>query len=142
MGVGAEIRVGFRDSVGVQSGQKFPLGGWGAHGASGAVGARGLLRAVPLATNCWRETPRGGLVWFGSTPPQDNHAHGQRNRPYTTELGWALTAIAVSRRVRLLTAPEPRGGTHGREIPPCLCVWRARCWGAFGFGGGGGRLVV
>ena len=41
----------------MQSGQKFPSCAFGAHGASGAFGARGLLRAAPLATNCW---PRGG----------------------------------------------------------------------------------
>ena len=83
----------------------------------------------------------GGLVWFGSTPPPDDQAHGQRNRPCATRLGWALPAVAVSRRAGLLTAPEPRGGTRGREIPPCLCVWCARRWGAFGSGGGGGRCV-
>ena len=73
-----------------------------------------------------------GLVWFGSTPPPDDQNHGQRNCPCATRLGWALRAVAVSRRAGLLTAPEPRGGTRGREIPPCLCVWCARCWGAFG----------
>ena len=82
-----------------------------------------------------------GLVWFGSTPPPDDQAHGQRNRPCATRLGWALPAVAVSRRAGLLTAPEPRGGTRGREIPPCLCVWCARRWGAFGSGGGGGRAM-
>ena len=73
-----------------------------------------------------------GLVWFGSTPPPDDQNHGQRNCPCATRLGWALRAVAVSRRAGLLTAPEPRGGTRGREIPPCLCVWCARCWDAFG----------
>ena len=90
----------------------------------------------------------GGLVWFGSTPPPvgptpppDDQAHGQRNRPCATRLGWALPAVAVSRHSGL-TAPEPRGGTRGREIPLCLCVWCARRWGAFGSGGeGGGRCV-
>ena len=52
--------VGFKDSAGVQSGQNFPLGGFGAHAAAGAFGAHGLLRAAPLATNCWPEAPRGG----------------------------------------------------------------------------------
>ena len=58
--MGVRVRVGFKDSVGVQSGQKFPLGGFGAHGESGAFGAHGLVRAAPLATNCWPEAPRGG----------------------------------------------------------------------------------
>ena len=38
----------------------------------------------------------------------------------------------VSRPTGLMTAPVPRGGTRGREMPPCLCVWGAR------LGGGGG----
>ena len=58
--MGVRVRVGFKDSTGVQSGQNFPLGGFGAHGASGAFGAHGLLRAAPLATNCWPEAPRAG----------------------------------------------------------------------------------
>ena len=60
VGVGVRVTVGFKDSAGVQSGQIFPLGGFGAHGASGAFGSHGLLRAAPLATNCWLEAPLGG----------------------------------------------------------------------------------
>ena len=59
MGVGV-VKVGFKDSVGVQSGQKFPLGAFGAHAASGAFDAHGLLRVAPLATSCWPEAPSGG----------------------------------------------------------------------------------
>ena len=40
-------------SAGVQSGQNFPLGGFGTHG---------LLRVAPLQTNCWPEAPQGGRV--------------------------------------------------------------------------------
>ena len=82
-------------------------------------------------------SPSGGLVWFGSTPCLDDRADNQRNRPCTTRLSWVLPAVAVSRRAVLLTAPEPHIGTHGTEIPPCLCVGCARCWHAFGLGGGG-----
>ena len=57
MGVGARVRARFRDSARVQSGQIFPSRGFGAHGALGVFGARGLLRAAPLATNCWPEAP-------------------------------------------------------------------------------------
>ena len=57
VGVGARVRVGFRDSGGVQSGQNFPLGGFGAHGASGTFSAHGLVRAALLATNCWPQAP-------------------------------------------------------------------------------------
>ena len=66
--MGVRVRVGFKDSVGVQSGQKFPLGGFGAHGASGAFGAHGLLRAAPLAINYWPEAPGGGGVRGSSRP--------------------------------------------------------------------------
>ena len=58
--MGVSVRVGFKDSARVQSGQNFPLGGFGSHEASGAFGAHGLLRAGPLATNCWPEAPCGG----------------------------------------------------------------------------------
>ena len=58
--MGVRVRVGFRDNVGVQNGQNLTLGAFGAHGPLGAFGAYGLLRAAPLATNCWPEAPRGG----------------------------------------------------------------------------------
>ena len=60
--MGVRVRVGFKGSVGVQSGQQFPSGGFGAYGASGAFGAHGLLRGAP-PTNRWPEAPGG--VWFG-----------------------------------------------------------------------------
>ena len=49
-----------QDSVGTQNGRNLTLGAVGAHGASGTFGAQGLLRAAPLATNCWPEAPKGG----------------------------------------------------------------------------------
>ena len=58
--MGVRVKVGFKDSVGVQIGQKFPEGTFGVHGASGALGAHGRLGATPLATNCWPKAPRGG----------------------------------------------------------------------------------
>ena len=54
VGVGVRVKVGFKDSVGVPSGQNLTLGPFGAHG---------LLRAAPLATDCWLEAPRE--VWGG-----------------------------------------------------------------------------
>ena len=66
------VRVGFEDSAGVQSGQKFPLGGFGAHGALGAFGAHGLVRAAPLATNCWPEAPWGGGGGVGVLGPTES----------------------------------------------------------------------
>ena len=41
--MGVRVRVGFKDSVGVQSGQIFPQGTFGVHGALGAFGAHGTL---------------------------------------------------------------------------------------------------
>ena len=57
VGVGFRVKVGFKDSFGVQSGQKFPPGAFGARVASGAFGAHGLLRLAPFTTNCWPEAP-------------------------------------------------------------------------------------
>ena len=111
----------------------------------GGGGLLGSGRQLPHKLIVGRRPPGGGLVWFGSTPLRDAQTHSQRNRPCVTRLGWALPAVVVSRGAALLTAPKPHGGTRGREIPPCLCVWRAHCWGAFGSWGGGGvvcRLVL
>ena len=58
--MGVRVKVGFKDSVGVQIGQNFPYGTIGVHGASGAFGAHRRLRATTLATNCWPEAPGGG----------------------------------------------------------------------------------
>ena len=58
--MGVRVRVGFKDNARVQSGQNFPLGTFGAHGALGTFGAHGLLRAAPLATNRWPEAPKEG----------------------------------------------------------------------------------
>ena len=84
----------------------------------------------------------GGLVWFGSTPLPDDQAHGQRNRPCATRLGWALPAVAVPSRAGLLTAPEPAvahaGGGYRRA---CVCVVCAPLGCLWIFGGGGGRAM-
>ena len=57
---------GFREGRWV--GGSFPQGTFGVHGASGAFGAHGRLRATPLATNCWPEAPRGGGGGAGVPP--------------------------------------------------------------------------
>ena len=46
----------------------------------------------------------------------------------------ALPGCPVTRPTGLLTAPRPRGGARGREMPPCLCVCALVCLS----GGGGG----
>ena len=48
----------------------------------------------------------------------------------------------VARPAGLMTAPVPRGGTRGREMPPCLCVWGARAACACGAGVGGAARHV
>ena len=79
----SQYSVLIKDSVGVQSGQNFPLGAFGAHG---------LLTAAPLATNCWPAAPRGGGgaggrgSWRprtrGVPPPPGNILHGCTHIPH------------------------------------------------------------
>ena len=45
----------------------------------------------------------------------------------------AVPGCPVTRPAGLLTAPRPRGGARGREMPPCLCVCALVC-----LRGGGG----
>ena len=47
----------------------------------------------------------------------------------------AVPGCPVTRPTGLLTAPRPRGGARGWEMPPCLCVCALVC-----LGGGGGAL--
>ena len=57
--------------------------------------------------------------------------------PCASQLVRWVHGCPVSRPTGLMTAPVPRGGTHGREMPPYLCVWGARAGGGRGGGGGG-----
>ena len=51
--------------------------------------------------------------------------------PCASQLVRRVHGCPVSRPTGLMTAPVPRGGTRGREMPPCLCVWGARAaWGS------------
>ena len=59
VGVGVRVRAAIKDSVGVQSGESLPPGGFGASEVSGASGPHGHLRPLPLATNCWLEALQG-----------------------------------------------------------------------------------
>ena len=80
-----------------------------------------------------------GLDWVGSRPHPDLRDHGRRPslRVATGPVG---SRLSVTRPTGLMTAPMPRGGTRGREMPPFLCVWGARAGGLgrAGWGGGGG----
>ena len=68
--MGVRVKVGFKDSVGVQIGPNFPQGTFGVHVASGVLGAHGRLRATPLATNFWPKAPKGGGGGRGSWRPR------------------------------------------------------------------------
>ena len=91
-------------------------------------------------------------------PPPPNADKGYRGEGGVVGLGWvkaspgrlptvraafpagpdwaAVPGCPVTRPTGLLTAPRPRGGARGREMPPCLCV----C--ALVSLGGGGRAVA
>ena len=49
----------------------------------------------------------------------------------------AVPGCPVTRPTGLLTAPRPRGGARGREMPPCLCVCALVCL----WRGGGGAVA-
>ena len=44
-----------------------------------------------------------------------------------SQLGRTIHSCPLSMPAGLLTAPVPRGGTCGREMPPCLCAWVVCC---------------
>ena len=58
--------------------------------------------------------------------------------PCASQLVRRVHGCPVSRPTGLMTAPVPRGGTRGREMPPCLCVWGSVSPGAPGPGGEAG----
>ena len=51
---------------------------------------------------------------------------GPRSAPVPMTGPGGARLSTVTRPAGLLTAPLPRGGTHGRDMLPCLCVGRAR----------------
>ena len=81
VGVGDRVRVGFKDSVGVQSGQNFPLGGLGAHRASGA---HELLRVALWQLTVGRRPPRGGGGVVGILGPSDPPPSGKDHLKHQT----------------------------------------------------------
>ena len=58
--------------------------------------------------------------------------------PCASQLVRRVHGCPVSRPTGLMTASVPRGGTRGREMPPCLCVWGSVSPGAPGPGGEAG----
>ena len=113
VGAGVRVRFGFKDKVGVQSGQNFPSGTFGAHGASRVFGAHGRLRAAPLATNCWPEAPGGG---GGSWCPRTSGAPPPPPR-----------GVVFGHAARYFAACTPR---MSRFVPPPkMAPWESKLFG-------------
>ena len=84
--------------------------------------------AVPwCATHAPPQQPPGpwggwvGLGWVGRRP-HPTAAPMVGVRTCATRLDWPIRSCPVARPAGLLTAPVPRGGTRGREMPSWLCV--------------------
>ena len=88
---------------------------------------------------CASAGERGGVGWVGlgqgliRTSGTTDIA-----LPCASQLVRRVHGCLVSRPTGLMTAPVPRGGTRGREMPPCLCVWGSVSPGAPGPGGEAG----
>ena len=92
-----------------------------------------VMHCTHMRNICQVYTPGGGLGWVGL-------GQGLIRTSGTTDVAlpcasqlvrWVL-GCPVSRPTGLMTAPVPRGGTRGREMPPYLCVWGARAAGGCG----------
>ena len=93
--------------------------------SSGAFGAHGP--ALPSQSPAGRGV---GLGWVKASPGRLPTVR----RAFPAGPDWAaVPGCPVTRPAGLLTAPRPRGGARGREMPPCLCVCALVC-----LGGGGG----
>ena len=98
----------------MQNGQKFP---------SGAFGAHGLLKAAPLATNCWPEAPKGGA---GCYDPRSPPAQG-----LSKCFGWYFPAgLGVQEQMVHIVCAQAVGrhvsiGEGGAAVPllgSCECL--------------------
>ena len=95
---------------------------------------------VSVLVRCWQScrgsrwgVVRGGvgLGWVKASPGRLPTVHAAF--PAGPDRA-AVPGCPVTRPTGLLTAPRPRGGARGREMPPCLCVCALVClW----WGGGG-----
>ena len=130
-------------------------GGWGSWGAQCAGPAaspppprRGPFRGrggVPSAPGGRRAAPvapklgggDGGWVGLGQGLIRTSGTTDIA-LPCASQLVRRVHGCPVSRPTGLMTAPVPRGGTRGREMPPCLCVWGSVSPGAPGPGGEAG----
>ena len=62
--------------------------------------------------------------------------------PCASQLVRPVHGCPVPRPTGLMTAPVPRGGTRGRGMPPCPCVWGARAACVCGARAGGAARHV
>ena len=89
---------------------------------------------APSGSDENRET-RGGVVGLGWVKASPGRLPTVRAAFPAGPDRAAVPGCPVTRPTGLLTAPRPRGGARGREMPPCLCVCALVClWR----GGGGG----
>ena len=98
-------------------------------GCRAAAGAgRGLLRRQPVSAAGGGGV---GLGWVKASPGRLPTVRAA----FSAGPDWAaVPGCPDYRTTGLLTAPRPRGGARGREMPPCLCVCALVCLR----GGGGG----
>ena len=94
--------------------------------------------ASQISSECCLEPPAGGggvgLGWVKASPGRLPTVRAA----FPAGPDWAaVPGCPVTRPTGLLTAPRPRGGARGREMPPCLCVCALVC-----LRGGGGRAVA
>ena len=83
------------------------------------------------------QPPGGGWVGLGLVKASPGRLPTVR-AAFPAGPDWAaVPGCPVTRPTGLLTAPRPRGGARGREMPPCLCVCALVC-----LRGGGGRAVA
>ena len=107
-----------------RSGPKAPRGGGGGIGGGVQGGGDG-----------------GGWVGLGQALIRTSRTMDVA-LPCASLLVRRVLGCPVARPAGLMTAPVPRGGTRGREMPPCLCVWGARAACVCGAGAGGATRHV
>ena len=110
-------------------------------------GSKGFAVSVPLALGVYRAALAqslhwvwlgtfdvGGVVGLGWVKASPGRLPAVRAAFPAGPDRAAVPGCPVTRPTGLLTAPRPRGGARGREMPPCLCVCALVCL----WRGGGG----
>ena len=99
--------------------------------------APALRRSVVAQEQVAGDVVEGGGVELGWVVARTGGGFPRPVCPSLTSTTGPYPGCLVSQPPRLLTIPEPHQGAGGREIPPCLCVCRARS----GHVGGSGHWV-